>query len=140
MLPKSILLAARITVICQYWWLFFKLWNLSFTSLVISCITCTWKAFSCYLWLCALYIYIFCLKPSFLVWACNYNWSITQERKKRQILGNHWTCRVFQVYFSYHSSVTCWKREIWVFWGSCLGFYFVLFWFGFCFLAFLNWK
>lgn len=123
MLPKSILLAARITVICQYWWLFFKLWNLSFTSLVISCITCTWKAYFL-LSLTLSAIYFFCLKLNFLVWACNYKWSITLERKRRPILGNHWACGVFQVDFSYQLPV---KRERFGFleevvWGFCLFF------------------
>lgn len=41
----------------------------------------------------------FCLKLNLLVWACNYNWSRTLERKSGQILGNHWTWWVFQENF-----------------------------------------
>lgn len=117
MLPKSIMLAARITVICQYWWLSFKLWNLSFTSLVISCITCTWKAFPYNFWLSQLGFvgfvgFFFFFVSSSICW---FDHAVRIEM-------HHWGGRVgtfwvttgpedyFRLMFSHHLVVTCWKR------------------------------
>ena len=130
MLPKSIMLAARITVICQYWWLSFKLWNLSFTSLVISCITCTWKAFPYNLWLCqpGFSFFFFFFVSSSICW---FDHAVRIEM-------HHWGGRVdtfwltigsedyFRMMFSHHLVVTCWK-SICVLWCGVWGFFFIVF-------------
>lgn len=151
--PNRSLLEARITVICQYWWLSFKLWNLSFTCHFLHYLYLK----SIFLWSLTLSArYFFCLELNLLVWACNYNWSVTLGRKSRQILGSRWTWGVFQVDLNYHVLVTCWEREtqsLGTFGGRRVLVCFILFWsffvffvlglFGFCWFVFdffLQWE
>lgn len=130
MLPKSIMLAARITVICQYWWLSFKLWNLSFTSLVISCITCTWKAFPYNFWLCQLGFFVFFCVFFVSSSICWFDHAVRIEM-------HHWGGRAgtfwitigpkdyVRLMFSHHLVVTCWKRVCMCF-GVGFGFFFLV--------------
>lgn len=117
----------------MYWWLSFQLWNLSFTSLVISCITCTWKAFPYNFWLCQLKFFGFFL--FYFLSRAQFVGLIMQL----ELEMHHWGGRVgtfcitirpkdyVRLMFSHHLVVTCWRECVCVLvWG--LGFFFSCFW------------